>query len=291
MSFSNNKQLEQKCPHGILLESTCWGCAYIKNHGSIMCYHNKIENDCYECVAQKTQQDIFKYHRNNKNNPNNLQQTFQSSIPLNNYFNNESKKENKSNFNIRDINDFCENQLLQSKEYLNPNNTNTLYPNVINEWKNENINIAENNCREQNNRTKMGNINSFMERSLQTINFIDNNNSKNIWSNPISNNSFPNFHLSDGNTLDNDETTYLGISTRNTRKLDDHDLHLKRSMLQPDFRQGNRFYEIKPTNTRRENYRGIGNENARKFQTQTEEMFKDMNWSKSYDIAAGINRG
>ena len=73
--------------------------------------------------------------------------------------------------------------------------------------------------------------------------------------------------------------------------MDDCDLHLKRSMLQPDLRQGNRFYEIKPENTRRENHRGIGNENARKFQNQTEEMYKDMNWSKSYDIAAGINRG
>ena len=291
MSFSDNEQLEKKCPHGILLGSAtkCWGCIYIQNQPTVMCYHNRLASDCYECVAQKTQQEIFKYHRNNKTNPNNLQQTFQPSIPLNknNNFNNGSKKENKSNFNIRDINDFCENQILQSNEYLNPNNTHNVYPTVIN----ENINSKENNCREQNNRTKMGNVNSFMERSLQTVNFIDNNNSKNIWSNPISNNSFQNFHINDGNTIDNDEATYLGISTRNTRKMDDGDLHLKRSMLQPDFRQGNRFYEIKPANTRRENYRGIGNENARKFQTQTEEMFKDMNWSKSYDIAAGINRG
>ena len=279
-------KLEQKCEHGILLEnSTCWACKYIKNQQK--CYHNKIENDCHECVSQKTQ-DIFKFHRNNKTNPNNLQKTIHSSIPSNNI----SKKDTRlmNNFNIRDINDFCENKLVTSNEYLNPNNIQKVYPNVTNEWKNEKINSSENNCREKNNRTKMGNTNSFMERSLQSVNFIDNNNSKNIWSNPISN-SFPNFNINDCNTLDSDESTYLGINTRNSRKMDDCDLHLKRSMLQPDLRQGNRFYEIKPENTRRENHRGIGNENARKFQNQTEEMYKDMNWSKSYDIAAGINRG
>ena len=80
------------------------------------------------------------------------------------------------------------------------------------------------------------------------------------------------------------------MNTRKTKKTNECDLHLKRSMLQPDFRHGNRFYEIKPTNTRRENYKGIGNDNARKFQDQTEEMYKSMNWSKAYDNVAGIGR-
>ena len=240
-------------------------------------YNNNLNNTnfCYDGVTLK-KKEIFQLS-NPSNNLKNINKR-----DYNSYY--------SSNFNSRDINDFCENQINESKEYLNPNNMNISYPNVTNEWKNENVNNADNNCREQNNRTKMGNINSFMERSLQNVNFIDSNNSKNIWSNPIANNSFPNFYTTDCNSIDNDDINYLGMNTRKTKKTNECDLHLKRSMLQPDFRHGNRFYEIKPTNTRRENYKGIGNDNARKFQDQTEEMYKSMNWSKAYDNVAGIGR-
>jgi hypothetical protein len=124
-----------------------------------------------------------------------------------------------------------------------------------------------------------------MNRSLDTINFMKNN-AQNMWSNPIINNSFI---QSQGGNLEN--STY-GITTRGNRKLDyKEDLHLRRSMLQPDFRQGNRFYEFKPENTRRESYRDAGNKSAQEFQNQTQQMFNDMNYTKAYDQAAGMNRG
>ena len=135
--------------------------------------------------------------------------------------------------------------------YINPNNIIKKYPKTVN---NDSINRKDNN------------INLFMQRSLDTFNFIENNNSKNIWKNPIHNNSFTN-NLFKTNEVEN---SYLGISTRRKKKLEEtelnSDLHLKRSMLQPDFRTGNRFFEYKPTNTRRDNYKDIGNQNAIKFQ-------------------------
>ena len=87
--------------------------------------------------------------------------------------------------------------------------------------------------------------NSLMNRSLQSMSFV------------------------------NRQEENIGISTRNVRKVDNFDTHLSRSMLQPDFRQGNRFFEMKPENTRRENYRGIDNENVRKFQNQSQEFYKN----------------
>ena len=231
---------------------------------SLKCNHNiSIGTKCWGCVYQNNSHD-FK-DKNIKANP-------IVNKNISNYTETNLKK------NPKDVGNFFEQNIIQSKQYISPN-INPVYPSVINEWKPENslINLqgSTSNCIEQNNRKNITRENLFMERSVQSIPFI--NNSKNIQSHQIS------------DSFQND--TNLGINTRSLRKMDDCDLHLKRSMMQPDIRHGNRFYEIKPTNTRRDNYRGIGNENVMKFQNQTEKMYRDMNLSKSYDIAAGMNRG
>lgn len=228
---------------------------------SLKCNHNiSIGTKCWGCVYQNNSHD-FK-DTNIKSNP-----IVNKNIP--NY------KENNLKNNSKDVGNFFEQNIIQSKQYISPN-TNPIYPSVINGWKPENsltdISRSTYNCIEQKNITRE---NLFRERLVQSIPFI--NNSKNIQSHQIS------------DSFQND--TYLGINTRSLRKIDDCDLHLKRSMIQPDIRHGNRFYEIKPTNTRRDNYRGIGNENVMKFQNQTEKIYRDMNLSKSYDFAAGMNRG
>ena len=183
------------------------------------------------------------------------------------------RREVFSNNNIKIINsnNFF-NDKSQLGNYVNPDTTNKQYSKI------NNVDPKEISGREINNRSKETNVNSFMKRSLYTVGFIETNNSKNMFL-----------------TSKNDENSYLGITTRGNRKLDDTnfngDLHLRRSMLQPDFRQGNRFFEFKPTSTRRESYRNDGNESALKFQNQTEEMYKKMNYTQAYDKAAGINRG
>ena len=143
-----------------------------------------------------------------------------------------------------------------SNEYIDPNSSVKKYPTVDD--------------------NKRNNVNSFMERSLQTFGFINDNNSKQSW------------FQEDITHVDNN----IGLTTRNSRKLEntDNNLHLQRSMLQPDFRHGNRFYEFKPVDTRRENFRGIGNENIRKFQNQTGELYQDMTLSKAYDTLYRVNR-
>lgn len=275
------------CSHGIRIGSNeCWGCSYEK--GFKNCCHNEIESKCKICKWKQPSNEQKKMcphwvliedncyicKRENKRKD---------------HFHNETIKLNNNNF--------FDDRISQLTDYVNPNNINKKYPITVNDFGNKSTNVAkiEISGREQNNRTKdymnNNNINSFMQRSLDTVNFIEQNNNKNIWYNPISNNSFPTVHISDKD-IDN---TGLGISTRGRRKLDNtdfnSDLHLRRSMLQPDFRQGNRFYEDKPTNTRRETFRDMGNQNARKFQSQTEQLYRELDYTKAYDNAAGINRG
>lgn len=269
------------CSHGNLIENNnCWACSYNNNYKQ--CNHNILENKCNICKWNKS---------NISTNTSNICQHW---IPVSkkcyicerekkrlSHFQNETIKLNENNF-------FGEKS--QFHNYINPNTTNKTYPKT----ENDNIHNArrEISGRDFNNRTKdmnNNNINSFMRRSLETVGFIENNN-KNIWQTSLINNSFPNIPISNVN-----ENSHLGISTRGTRKLDSTDfnnnLHLRRSMLQPDFRQGNRFYEDKPFNTRRDSYRDVGNQNAKKFQDQTKQMYSEMNYTKAYDKAAGINRG
>ncbi len=158
--------------------------------------------------------------------------------------------------------------------YINPNIRNIKYAKTNNRGDTK-INFKEN---------KRSNINSFMDRSLATVNFIKENNNKNIWFNPIVNTTCPKFNIIN-NKFENNN---IGINTRGSRKLNVNDnLHLNRSMMLPDFRHGNRFFEFKPQNSRRETYRDIGNKNVIKFQNQTQQMFQNQDYTKAYDTAYG----
>lgn len=158
--------------------------------------------------------------------------------------------------------------------YINPNIHNIKYAKTNNR-DDIKFNFKEN---------KRSNINSFMDRSLDTVNFIKENNNKNIWFNPIVNTTCPKFNIIN-NKIENNN---IGIDTRGNRKLNVNDnLHLNRSMMLPDFRHGNRFFEFKPQNSRRETYRDIGNKNAIKFQNQTQQMFQNQDYAKAYDTAYG----
>ena len=241
-----------------------WETLYDKNLKK--CYHNKIESNCKIC----------KWKTINKSNCTEMCPHWISIHEKCYVCERENKRKkyfHNNNIKIKETKNFVD---INRNEYINPNDINKKYPSMS-----ENYKTKDNEK----------NINSFMKRSLDTINFIQRNNNSNIWANPIANSSFPSVHISNKEI----ENTYLGISTRGSRKLDNtdfnNDLHLRRSMLQPDFRHGNRFYENKPTNTRRESYRRLGNENVRKFQDQTEKMYKEMTYTKAYDKAAGINRG
>ena len=165
--------------------------------------------------------------------------------------------------------------------YINPNISNIKYATT------NNREDTKFNCREQNNRTNnsvIDNKNSFMNRSLESVKFIEENNNKNIWYNPIVNSSCPKFNIVNNKF----ENTHVGINTRGNRKLNVNDnLHLNRSMMLPDFRHGNRFFEFKPENSRRETYRDIGNKNVIKFQNQTQRMFQNQDYAKAYDTAYG----
>lgn len=275
------------CQHGVALGSgECWGCSYDK--GFKQCIHNEVESKCKICKWKQ---------------PNSVKQKMCPHwIPINEKCyvcerDSERKKYfHNGNVKIRENSNFFGDRIINPKDYVNPDNINKRYPTTSNVDRHNLSNEAKTEVsgREQNNRTKdsnSGNVNSFMRRSLDTVGFIERNNNSNIWSNPIANSSFPMVHIANNEI----ENTYLGISTRGSRKLDNtdfnSDLHLRRSMLQPDFRHGNRFYEDKPTNTRRESFRRLGNENARNFQNQTERMYQEMDYTKAYDQAAGINRG
>ena len=301
---NKNNFTKSICLHGInLIDNNCWACSYNKNYKK--CYHNIIESECNICKWKEIQ-----YLQNNQVQQNqnvlskkNSQGVCVHWIPLTNdcYICNKENERKKhfhnSNFKISDSNNFFDDQISQLNNYINPDSSNKQYSKLENSTNSSFYNTSSNDTskeisgREINNRSKETNVNSFMKRSLDNLGFIETNNSKNIWYNNIANSSFPNTHISENNI----ESNYLGITTRGSRKLDDTnfngDLHLRRSMIQPDIREGNRFFEFKPTNTRRESFRNIGNESAIKFQNQNEEMYKKMNYTQAYDTAAGINRG
>ena len=254
---SQTPSIKKVCNHNNPINgSTCWSCEVESQSNVGKCPHwipiNKI---CYICQRENVRREQF--YSGNVNSE-------------------------KNSFFGKTIMGSTNSPVSIGNDYIDPSNRNNTYPQTVND--------AVSNCRDLNNRSKNDGTNSFMSRSLETVNFIENNNSKNIWSNPIINSSFPT--TAGGGEADN---IYMGINTRGARKMDttdfNQDLHLRRSMLQPDTRQGNRFFEFKPTNTRRESYRDVGNQNAQKFQTQTEELYQKMNYTQAYDNAAGINRG
>jgi hypothetical protein len=309
MSFSSFTQPVQitnpVCNHGIKLsDNTCWACTYDKKHKK--CFHNIIESECNTCKwNQIPLQQHPKVQQHNQKVPqeNKLQGKCSHWISLSDdcYICNREKERKKhfhnSNVKISESNSFFDDRISKLSNYVNPDSSNKKYSKLENSITGSSYNTSINDTskeifgRELNNRSKETNVNSFMKRSLDTVGFMETNNSKKIWSNPIVNSSFPTTHISENDI----ENNYLGVTTRGHRKLDDTnfngDLHLRRSMLQPDLRQGNRFFEFKPTSTRRESFRNVGNESAIKFQNQTEELYKEMNYTKSYDYAAGINRG
>ncbi len=124
---------------------------------------------------------------------------------------------------------------------------------------------------------------SFMERSLDTFSFIQNNNSQNIWENSLINST----SISSSNNSNIEDNIHLGMITRKPKKNEfnakNEDLHLKRSILNTNFMHGNRFYEIKPTNSRRHNYRDIGNEHIRQNQSETKELLKQNKYGDAYN--------
>lgn len=136
---------------------------------------------------------------------------------------------------------FMETSIDKPKEvYVHLENTQQ-YPSVQNEQY----------TREKNNRTSYTN-NSFIHRSMD------------IFSNT--------------NTISYNSSSF-GISTRGNRKIGEIDdkNHLHRSFVQPDTRCGNRFFEHKPTMTRNNHTRDIGNQQASQFQQQTQEIEKKEN--------------
>lgn len=268
------------------------------------CIHSKIEHECGICKWNVPQSE-----HNKKSNQKSNQKPRQLSnstcphwVPIaNDCYVCQRDKERRENFYNQPTNSqkncAFSNDVSTFQDYVNPDNINKSYPKTMNDGNQTQKEIfgKKLNNRTLNSRT----ANTFINRSMDTVNFINNNNNQNIWQNPIANtsfpNSFPNSFLNK-NTSENDTyDSHMGITTRGKRKLDgsnvNDNLHLRRSLLQPDFRQGNRFYEDKPSNTRRESYRNMGNQNVRKFQSQTETMYKEMNYTKAYDNAAGINRG
>jgi len=105
--------------------------------------------------------------------------------------------------------------------YINPNISNIKYATT------NNREDTKFNCREKNNKTNnsvIDNKNSFMNRSLESVKFIEENNNKNIWYNPMVNTSCPKFNIVNNKF----ENTHVGINTRGNRKLNVNDnLHLK----------------------------------------------------------------
>ncbi len=117
---------------------------------------------------------------------------------------------------------------------------------------------------------------AFMNRSLETVDILSQQNPKS-WSH----NSWGQFRgnsQQQGSLMD----YHQGVNTRGNHRTENmrkqQDLFLQRSLVQPDIRVGNRFFEEKPSDTRRARFSTISNQRS---QTRQQQSVYQSNYSRA----------
>jgi hypothetical protein len=126
--------------------------------------------------------------------------------------------------------------------------------------------------------SKTNDIGFFLDRSLDDSKFMVHQKQGDMWGNPLIKRNFP----PPGEVVDSPN----GINSRPGRKIEsmgnNEDFFLKRSLVQPDMRHGNRFYEIMPESDRKEPLRQEDNANVKRFQEQSRQFYENYDFRRVY---------
>lgn len=125
--------------------------------------------------------------------------------------------------------------------------------------------------------TQRSNMGVFMDRSLDDSQFFtQHGKAPTTWGNPVIKQNFPPPGSAD-NFVDSNSSMLGGaqdiVSSRNNRKNGaQEDVFLRRSMVQPDMRHGNRFYEIMPEIGRKQGTRSDDSARVAQHQQQSADI-------------------
>lgn len=292
---------ERICPHGISLRFDCYQCAFshIKQGQPGVCPHWVPRNQhCYACQRLDSRKDPF---------------TQRPYIPVRN--------EKLQADSVPGYDDFFRQQQVGSNDiyspqvtasfqgYVNPNSDNRDFPKPINSVGGGRYHPStdprravasgrdathRSSYRSEHDGNSMG---LFMARSIDESNFISTQKSNEMWGNPLIKRNFPTEQkkIENPEPINSSSSSHAGINSRASRKIDsagtNEDLFLRRSMIQPDMRHGNRFFEIMPDSDRRESYRQSDNMRNAQFQQDTATLYKTQDFKKAFDTGASVGRG
>jgi hypothetical protein len=290
--FSFVESKDRVCPHGVSLKFDCYQCAFnvVKKSQSGVCSHWIPKNQsCYACKREMSKEDPFTkrpYIPVNKNT------NISTSAPSMEFFQQQQKNQINS--------DKYSNQMFPSfNGYITPDKTEPNFPQPVNsvgggryrpatDPRRSMLNGRDDTRRAQNDKD-MG---FMMNRSVQESGFLNHQqNTNNLWGNPVIKSNFPKVDEKNLEMIPN-----YGINTRTLRKIDsagrNENIFLNRSLVQPDMRHGNRFYEIMPQTDRQSgSKRASDNMMANQFQQQSAQIYSQMDYQKAFDSGASISRG
>jgi hypothetical protein len=292
---------EKVCPHGTALRFDCYQCAFdhVKKSQQGVCSHWIPKGQyCYACTRTKDRKNPFTERPYIPVNEQRPQSTFGQSQ---NFFQQQLKGNPSSN-----PNDPYSHQMNPSYEgYTNADQPKGAFPKPVNSVGGGRFHPTtdprrsmrtgrESTHRSQyTQRTGESDMGVFMDRSIDDSKFLAEQNKGQLWGNPLIKRNFPS--PMDTKMVPTPTDSHGGVSSRASRKVDsagrNEDMFLRRSMVQPDMRHGNRFYEIMPDTDRRASYRQSDNVRSTQFQQQSAQMHSNHDFRQAYASGASVGRG
>lgn len=288
---------DKVCLHGISLRFDCYQCAFdkAKQEQPGVCSHWIPKNQpCSACHRLKYRENPFTQRPHIPvSNPSHLSYnpySLQSNLAY------RTKSDSNSNSNSN----FMTSSMTPSMTgYVSPGESKQDFPQPVNTVGGgpyhppTDPRRSSMSSREQPHRAQYGmsNVGVFMERSLEQSNFVQHQNKNQMWGNPILQQNFPS--PLEEKFEHSEPIPYMGISSRSSKKIDsknNEDFFINRSLIQPDMRRGNRFYEIMPSSGRKEPLRNSDNGRVDQFQQQQASMFQQMDYATAFQKGAGMGR-
>jgi len=285
---------EKTCPHGIAVRFDCYQCAFnqVRQAQQGVCSHWIPKGQpCYACERQKGRENPFTERPYIPVDPKRAQNNCQP----NQEFMQQQLGSDQSRFG---------NQMLPSMVgYTHPDDPNRDFPQPVNTVGGGRYRPpadprrAMSSGREQTQRSRNeGPVMGYaMDRSLDESKFMQEQQGH-MWGNPLIRRNFPSPMEQKLEPQEEQTITNYGVSTRKSRKIDpsgrNENIFLNRSMVQPDMRHGNRFYEYMPQTDRVSGQRRESdNMMANQFQQQSAQMYSEMDYQRAFDTGAAVGRG
>lgn len=260
-SYSFVQQNEKSCPHGISLRFDCYQCAFdtVRKNNSVCPHWISKSQPCYVCQRQSKESFTQKPH-----------------IPIN----------QPTMYPQQQNSEFVQQQIQRQSDYqMLPSLPNYTHPDSKRDYPTPiNTDLKDPRRMMSVGRSDTKRVGYSMGRHLEESSFLQNQ-QNNMWGGSMVEQMFPRPEKSD---------THMAVGTRGDKKLDfsgrNENIFLNRSMVQPDMRYGNRFFEIKPESDRQSGRRDEENNGVNRFQHQNNELFGQKDFRQAFDGGAMMGR-